>query len=154
MKLLLLYRRRWWLFYLPVLLCTVLALWWSASQWKVLPPTEVVIGAGSPQGGYSMLAQRYAEQLERVGVRAEIVYLGHTERLAGPADARGRRHQHRLCPRHLCECRHPAAGAGRRRPGTGMDFFHLGRAVVAHAGHGLARGRGAGVVIVLHRGAG
>jgi TRAP-type uncharacterized transport system substrate-binding protein len=91
MKLLLLYRRRWWLFYLPVLLCTVLALWWSATQWKVLPPTEVVIGAGSPQGGYSMLAQRYAEQLERVGVRAEIVYSdtqkGSLDRLMRAGDA-------------------------------------------------------------------
>lgn len=74
MKLLLLYRRRWWLFYVPVLLCAALALWWSATQWKVLPPAEVVISAGSPQDGYSMLAQRYAEQLERTGVRAEVVY--------------------------------------------------------------------------------
>lgn len=91
MKLLLLYRRRWWLFYLPVLLCTVLALWWSATQWKVLPPTEVVIAAGSPQGGYSMLAQRYAEQLERIGVRAEIVYSdtqkGSLDRLIRTGDA-------------------------------------------------------------------
>ncbi|WP_411881547.1 TAXI family TRAP transporter solute-binding subunit [Polaromonas sp. YR568] len=91
MKLLLLYRRRWWLFYLPVLLCTALALWWSATQWKLLPPTEVVIGAGSPQGGYSMLAQRYAEQLERIGVRAEIVYSdtqkGSLERLTRAGDA-------------------------------------------------------------------
>jgi hypothetical protein len=91
MKLLLLYRRRWWLFYLPVLLCTALALWWSATQWKVLPPAEVVIGAGSPQGGYSMLAQRYAEQLERIGVRAEIVYSdtqkGSLERLTRAGDA-------------------------------------------------------------------
>jgi hypothetical protein len=91
MKLLLLYRRRWWLFYLPVLLCTVLALWWAATQWKVLPPAEAVIGAGSPQGGYSMLAQRYAEQLERIGVRAEIVYSdtqkGSLERLTRPGDA-------------------------------------------------------------------
>jgi hypothetical protein len=91
MKLLLLYRRRWWLFYLPVLLCTALALWWAATQWKVLPPAEAVIGAGSPQGGYSMLAQRYAEQLERIGVRAEIVYSdtqkGSLERLNRPGDA-------------------------------------------------------------------
>jgi hypothetical protein len=91
MKLLLLYRRRWWLFYLPVLLCTALALWWSATQWKVLPPAEVVIGAGSPQDGYSMLAQRYAEQLERIGVRAELVYSdtqkGSLERLTRTGDA-------------------------------------------------------------------
>lgn len=91
MRLLLLYRRRWWLFYLPVLLCTAFALWWAATQWKALPPAEAVIGAGSPQGGYSMLAQRYAEQLERVGVRAEIVYSdtqkGSLERLTRTADA-------------------------------------------------------------------
>lgn len=91
MKLLLLYRRRWWLFYLPVLLCTALALWWSATQWKVLPPAEVVIGAGSPQDGYSMLAQRYAEQLERIGMRAEVVYSdtqkGSLERLTRTGDA-------------------------------------------------------------------
>lgn len=91
MKLLLLYRRRWWLFYVPVLLCTALALWWSATQWKVLPPAEVVIGAGSPQDGYSMLAQRYAEQLERIGVRAELVYSdtqkGSLERLTRTGDA-------------------------------------------------------------------
>ncbi|MBW8722407.1 MAG: ABC transporter substrate-binding protein [Polaromonas sp.] len=91
MRLLLLYRRRWWLFYLPVLLCTALALWWAATQWKVLPPAETVIGAGSPQGGYSMLAQRYAEQLERIGVRAEIVYSdtqkGSLERLARTGEA-------------------------------------------------------------------
>jgi hypothetical protein len=91
MRLLLLYRRRWWLFYLPVLLCTVLSLWWSATQWKVLPPAETVIGAGSAQGGYSMLAQRYAEQLERIGVRAEIVFSdtqkGSLERLTRTVEA-------------------------------------------------------------------
>ena len=91
MKLLLLYRRRWWLFYIPVLLCAALALWWSATQWKVLPPAEVVIGAGSPQDGYSMLAQRYAEQLERIGVRAEVVYSdtqkGSLDRLTRAGDA-------------------------------------------------------------------
>ena len=74
MKLLLLYRRRWWLFYMPVMLCTLLALWWSATQWKVLPPGRIIIAAGSPQGGYSGLAQRYAEQLERIGLNVEIVY--------------------------------------------------------------------------------
>jgi hypothetical protein len=151
MKLLLLYRRRWWLFYLPVLLCTVLALWWSATQWKVLPPAEVVIGAGSPQGGYSMLAQRYAEQLERMGVRAEIVYSdtqkGSLERLtrAGtpPASA---------LPTASMRMPAQGAGAGRRRPGAGVDFLHDGRAVVAGASQRLAHRRRAGLVIVLHRG--
>ncbi len=74
MKLLLLYRRRWWLFYLPVLLCAAAAIGWAATSWRVLPPSQVVISGGSAEHSYARLAQRYAEQLERVGIRAEIVY--------------------------------------------------------------------------------
>ena len=74
MRLLLLYRRRWWLFYLPVLLCAALAMWGAVARWHVLPPSRVVISGGSMEHSYSRLAQRYAEQLERVGIRAEVVY--------------------------------------------------------------------------------
>jgi hypothetical protein len=74
MRLLLLYRRRWWLFYLPVLLCAVIAIWWAVTGWHVLPPHKVVISGGSPQHSYSRLAQRYAEHLERMGIHTEIVY--------------------------------------------------------------------------------
>ena len=74
MKLLLLYRRRWWLFYLPVLLCAATAMWWAITSWHVLPPGHVVISGGSMQHSYSRLAQRYAEQLERMGIQTEIVY--------------------------------------------------------------------------------
>ncbi len=90
MKLLLLYRRRWWLFYLPVIACTAVALWWSATRWQVIPPNKAVIAAGSPQGGYSALAQRYAEQLERQGMNVEIVYSdtqrGALERIINDGD--------------------------------------------------------------------
>jgi TRAP-type uncharacterized transport system substrate-binding protein len=93
MKLLLLYRRRWWLFYLPVLLCAFTALWWSATRWKVLAPAQVVIAAGSKQDSYSRLAQRYGELLERMGLRVEIVYAdtqkGSLDRLSGAGDAAG-----------------------------------------------------------------
>ncbi len=74
MRLLLLYRRRWWLFYLPVLLCAALAIGWAVTIWHVLPPHKVVISGGSPQHSYSRLAQRYAEHLERMGIHTEIVY--------------------------------------------------------------------------------
>ncbi len=74
MRLLLLYRRRWWLFYLPVLLCAAAAMWWAVTSWRVLPPSRVVISGGSVQQSYARLAQRYAEQLERMGIHAEIVY--------------------------------------------------------------------------------
>jgi TRAP-type uncharacterized transport system substrate-binding protein len=91
MKLLLLYRRRWGLFYLPVVLLALAALWWSATVWKPLPPTRAVIAGGSPQGSYARLAQRYAEQLERRGLAVEIVYSdmqkGALERLLTPGDA-------------------------------------------------------------------
>lgn len=90
MKLLLLYRRRWWLFYLPMLLCTAAALWWSATQWKMQPPRTAIIAAGSAQGSYARLAQRYAEQLERIGLNVEIVYSdtqkGALERLTKAGD--------------------------------------------------------------------
>ncbi|MCY1164538.1 MAG: PhnD/SsuA/transferrin family substrate-binding protein [Pseudomonadota bacterium] len=93
MKLLLLYRRRWWLFYLPLVLCTAAALWWSATHWLVLPPGKAVIAAGSPQGSYSRLAQRYAEQLERTGLNVEIVYSdkqnGSLEQLMDARNAAG-----------------------------------------------------------------
>jgi TRAP-type uncharacterized transport system substrate-binding protein len=74
MKLQLLHRRRWWLIYLPLMLGVAAAAWWSATRWKVLPPEQVLIAAGSQQGSYSRLAQRYAEKLARRGLRAELVY--------------------------------------------------------------------------------
>jgi hypothetical protein len=74
MRLLLLYRRRWWLFYLPVLSGALLALWWAVTNLHVLPPEKIVISGGSAENSYARLAQRYAEQLERIGVNTEIVY--------------------------------------------------------------------------------
>lgn len=73
MKLFLLYRRRWWLFYLPVLLCAIAAMWWAVNRWQVLPPMKVVVSAGSLQNSYAHLAQRYAERLDQMGISTEIV---------------------------------------------------------------------------------
>ncbi len=90
MKLQLIYRRRWWLFYLPVMLCTALAIAWSVTRWHVLPPSKTVIAAGSTQGSYTRLAQRYAEQLERLGITVEIVHSdtikGSLDRIMAPDD--------------------------------------------------------------------
>ena len=83
MKLFILYRRRWWFFYLPLLLCTAAALWWSANRWLVPPPLKAVIAAGSPQGNYARLAQRYAQKLEDQGLSVEIVYSGTERRALG-----------------------------------------------------------------------
>jgi NMT1-like family len=88
MKLRLVYRRRWWLFYLPLLVGVTAAAWWSATRWKVLPPDQVLISAGSQEGSYSRLAQRYAEKLARRGLRAELVYSdGDQTPLKNPAAA-------------------------------------------------------------------
>ncbi|MBT9552723.1 MAG: ABC transporter substrate-binding protein [Hydrogenophaga sp.] len=73
MKILLLYRRRWWLIYLPMLLavCALLAvtLW----VWKPLPPPRVVIGTGPGQSSYLTLARAYAARLEHLGIAVDIV---------------------------------------------------------------------------------
>lgn len=74
MKLTLLYRRRWGLLYLPVIAAAGTALWYSATVWTPLPPQHVVISAGSPQGSYARLAQRYADKLESDGLRVEVIY--------------------------------------------------------------------------------
>lgn len=74
MKLFMLYRRRWWLFYLPVLLCSFAAMWLAVNTWQVLPPMKVVISGGSLQNSYARLAQRYAEQLDQMGVSTEIIF--------------------------------------------------------------------------------
>jgi TRAP-type uncharacterized transport system substrate-binding protein len=89
---LLLYRRRWGLFYLPVLLLAILAITWAASELFPLPPRQLVMAAGVPQGGYERMAERYREELWRRGVSVDIVTseagaVGPLQRLANPRDA-------------------------------------------------------------------
>ncbi|MGS5087820.1 ABC transporter substrate-binding protein [Hydrogenophaga sp. A37] len=73
MKLLLLYRRRWWLIYLPVLLAVFALLAVTLWVWKPLPPARVVIGAGPGQSSYLALARAYAARLEHLGIAVDIV---------------------------------------------------------------------------------
>lgn len=47
---------------------------WAVANLHALPPNEVVISGGSPEHSYGRLAQRYAEQLERMGIHTEITY--------------------------------------------------------------------------------
>jgi len=88
---LLLYRRRWGLFYLPVLSLAILAITWAASELFPLPPRQLVMAAGVPQGGYERMAERYREELWRRGVSVDIVTseagaVGPLQRLANPRD--------------------------------------------------------------------
>ena len=73
MKLLLLYRRRWWLIYLPLTVMLMAAMAVTLLWWEPLPPQRVVIGTGPAQSSYLELAREYAARLERTGIAVEIV---------------------------------------------------------------------------------
>jgi TRAP-type uncharacterized transport system substrate-binding protein len=72
MKLDLLFRKRWGLFYTPVLLMAAALLWLSFTQWLPLPPQRVTLSAGVPGGGYSLLGMQYRKYLEELGVQVSI----------------------------------------------------------------------------------
>jgi TRAP-type uncharacterized transport system substrate-binding protein len=72
MNVVLLYRRRWGLFYLPVLAVAGALIYKSATDWLPLPPRHLVIAAGSPQGNYVQMAVRYRDELERRGITVDI----------------------------------------------------------------------------------
>lgn len=101
MNVVLLYRRRWGLFYLPVVALAVAAIVWTARNVLPLPPRSVTIAAGSPQGGYVQMALRYREALERRGIAADISTTsggpaGPLQRLADPQDNAGAAFAHGL----------------------------------------------------------
>jgi TRAP-type uncharacterized transport system substrate-binding protein len=73
MKLDLLFRKRWWLFYLPILLVAGLLLCWSFVQGLPLPPTRITLASGVPGGGYSQLALLYRQKLEASGIETILV---------------------------------------------------------------------------------
>jgi TRAP-type uncharacterized transport system substrate-binding protein len=69
---LLLYRQRWGLCYLPILVLAALAITAAAHWLFPLPPRGVVIAAGVLQGGFAQMAERYRDELERRGIRVDI----------------------------------------------------------------------------------
>ena len=69
---LLLYRRRWGLFYIPVLVLAGLTVIVASRYWFPLPPRSVAIAAGVPQGGYAQMAELYRAELEQRGITVEI----------------------------------------------------------------------------------
>jgi TRAP-type uncharacterized transport system substrate-binding protein len=82
----LLFRNRWWLLYLPVLVLAVLFTWLAFAYWSPLPPRSLVLAVGNPDSGYGEMARRYASRLEMAGVSTQIVFnegsLGATSRFA------------------------------------------------------------------------
>ncbi|NJS35911.1 MAG: ABC transporter substrate-binding protein [Brachymonas sp.] len=72
MKFDILFRRRWWLMYGPILLVAAVLLWLSYTQWLPQPPHQITIAAGQPGDGYTQIALRYRERLAQVGIVAEV----------------------------------------------------------------------------------
>jgi TRAP-type uncharacterized transport system substrate-binding protein len=73
MKFDLLYRKRWWLLYAPVILIAALLLYVSYTQWLPQPPKRLTIAAGQPGDGTTQLALRYREELAGIGVEAQVL---------------------------------------------------------------------------------
>jgi TRAP-type uncharacterized transport system substrate-binding protein len=81
MKLILLFRMRWALFYLPVVMYSALAMWFCTEVLFPLPPSRFVMAIGLPQGSYASIANRYRQELEERGIDVDIVT---TEGASGP----------------------------------------------------------------------
>jgi TRAP-type uncharacterized transport system substrate-binding protein len=73
MKLDIVFRRRWLLFYLPVLLLSAFLLRVSFTDWLPLPPRTVTMASGVPGGGYTRLALQYRQKLDAWGINTSLV---------------------------------------------------------------------------------
>lgn len=94
MKVVMMYRRRWGLLYMPVVLAASLLVFWLGTSLVTLPPTELTIAAGVPTGGYAQLAEQYRTELAKRGIQVHISTgergtpgsRAPLERLANPRD--------------------------------------------------------------------
>ncbi len=78
MKFDLLFRRRWWLLYGPILALATLLLWLSYTVWLPQPPHRLTISAGQPGDATTQLALRYRERLVTMGIAAEVITQANT----------------------------------------------------------------------------
>ena len=86
MRLILLFTRRWVLFYLPILLVSLGAIWLFAAVWMPLPPKVVTIATGNLQTNYASLAARYRDYLDTKGIRVDLAN-GSVNSVASTASA-------------------------------------------------------------------
>ncbi len=68
----LLYRRRWGMLYLPVLVVAALLTLFAARYWFPLPPTTFTLSAPKPSAGFAPLAERYRDELASQGITVEL----------------------------------------------------------------------------------
>jgi TRAP-type uncharacterized transport system substrate-binding protein len=73
MKFDLLYRRRWWLLYVPILLMAAALLWLSYTRWMPQPPRSITIAAASFGDSSAQLALQYRQGLAEMGIGVEVV---------------------------------------------------------------------------------
>ena len=73
MKFDLLFRRRWWLLYAPVLCLAAFLIWLSYTSWIPQPPRKLTIAAGQAGDGATQLALRYRERLSSMGIEADVL---------------------------------------------------------------------------------
>lgn len=68
-----LYQRKWLLIKLPIALLAAAAMALLWTRWMPLPPTELTLSAGQPDGAYYAAAQRYAEKFAEYGVTLRVL---------------------------------------------------------------------------------
>lgn len=73
MKFDLLFRRRWWLLYGPILSLSAVLLWLSYTAWLPPPPHRLTISASQPGDAATQLALRYRERLAAMGIAADVI---------------------------------------------------------------------------------
>lgn len=67
------YQRKWLLVKLPLAGIAVAAMAWLWLTWLPLPPSEITLSSGLPEGVYHAYGQRYAQAFERHGVNLRVV---------------------------------------------------------------------------------
>lgn len=68
-----LYQRKWVLIKLPIVLAAVALMAWLWTTWLPLPPSEITISTGRPEGVYNAYARRYAELFAQHGVTLRVL---------------------------------------------------------------------------------
>lgn len=68
-----LYQRKWILIKLPIALVAVAVMAWLWTAWLPLPPSEITVSTGRPEGVYHAYGRRYAEKFARQGVTLKVL---------------------------------------------------------------------------------
>lgn len=70
MKLNAVFRQRWWLLYIPILVTACLLFWLCATLWTPLPPTRLSLAVNEED---VEIALKYRQRLEQRGIQMRLV---------------------------------------------------------------------------------